>query len=207
MAYARCAAAPAGTVLAALLLLLSAAAPTTTAPSATCSSRVPPGYRILTIDDPDASSSYHPQAVLDRALKLASKTPVAVLFAENKAYRLASLDPAGHAPILNITSQLTAHPLLVDGCGASIVVTTPLAGFCSISSAPRLTIRNISSIDYDPLPFTQGLVTAVRSPTEYTLAVDDGFPSLMLPHFLQSVRWLVVKDKNDPKRQRHKLGT
>ena len=44
-------------------------------------------------------------------------------------------------------------------------------------------------------PMTQGMVTAVQSPTQYTLQIEPGFPSLMHPVFAQSQKWVIVKDK------------
>ena len=38
-------------------------------------------------------------------------------------------------------------------------------------------------------------VTAVASPTRYTVQLDEGFPSLNMPHFKESTAWVVIKDK------------
>ena len=93
-------------------------------------------------------------------------------------------------------------------------MTTVEAGLFSINNASGIRVGNLS-VDYDPLPMTQGRVTAVQSPTQYTLELDPGFPSLMLPHFLGTIdggwggktgaAWIILKDKAQP--TRHKLGT
>jgi len=126
----------------------------------------------------------------------------ALLFTPFKEYRMASSNATAHTPIVRISG---AHPSLrIDGCGANFVITTPQAGVFSISTSRKLTISNIT-IDYDPLPMTQGYVTAVASATRYTVQLSKGFPSLMMPHFKASTSWVVIKDKKI--KTRHKLGS
>ena len=84
------------------------------------------------------------------------------------------------------------------------MVTTPQSGLFSITHCKRLRVSNLT-VDYHPLPMTQGRVVAVRNATEYTLEIDAGFPSLMLPVFLESTKWVLIKDKQRP--TVHKLGT
>ena len=68
----------------------------------------------------------------------------------------ASSNATAHTPIIQITG---AHPSLrIDGCGAFFVITTPQAGVFSIAASQKLSVSNIS-IDYDPLPMTQGHVS------------------------------------------------
>jgi hypothetical protein len=77
---------------------------------------------------------------------------------------------------------LQVSGLRIDGCGASIVVTSPTVGFLQATNATRLSIRNLT-IDYDmqTLPMTQGRVLAVHSPLRYSLRIDPGFPMLSEP--------------------------
>jgi hypothetical protein len=61
---------------------------------------------------------------------------------------------------------------------------------------------------------TQGRVTAVASPTQYTVQLEPGFPSLMEPQFVETVgggwgvggaAWVIVKERAMP--TVHKNGT
>jgi hypothetical protein len=142
-----------------------------------------------------------PQAAIDAAIERAKTEPTALLFS-SREYRLGS--PGTHEPVLKV-DDATGQPLRIDGCGASIVVTSPTAGLFSISNTHGISVGNFT-VDYDPLPMTQGKVTAVKSSTEYTIQLDAGFPSLMLPYFNATTnKWAIVKDPSQP--TRHKLGT
>ena len=151
------------------------------------------------------------QAAIDAAIKSAKSNPTALVFGTHE-YRLASPNYTAHAPVLQVRDA-TGFPLRIDGCGASIVVVTPMAGLFSIQNARRLRVGNMT-IDYDPLPMTQGFVTAVQSPTQYTVQLQAGFPSLNEPQFVETIgggwgvggaAWVIVKDKVRP--TVHKNGT
>ena len=162
--------------------------------------------RVIHVDDflkPGSSSpeerGAQVQAAVDAAVASARSASTALLFGPHE-YRLASTNATAHTPIIQVSlAKANAHPLRIDGCGASVVVTTPQAGFFSTNNARRLSVGNIT-VDYDPLPMTQGWVTAVQSPTRYTLKLDPGFPSLDLPHFKEATKWALVKDKAHPTR-------
>eukprot|EP01043_Picozoa_sp_COSAG02_P083735 COSAG02_NODE_21700_length_778_cov_0.905744_1_plen_220_part_01 len=98
------------------------------------------------------------QVAINAAIKSAQVNPTALLFGAHE-YRLASPNYTAHEPVLQVLNA-TSRPLRIDGCGASIVVTSPMAGLFSIQNASRLSVGNFT-IDYDPLPMTQGFVTAV----------------------------------------------
>lgn len=145
------------------------------------------------------------------AVEASNTHPTALLFGPHE-YRLASSDASAHKPVLEITNS-TAHALRIDGCGASIVVTTPMTGLFEVTAARGLRIGNLT-VDYDPLPMTQGYVTAVQSSVNYTVQLQPGFPSLMLPHFMRTLgggwgvggaAWVLLKSRAHP--TRHKEGT
>ena len=113
------------------------------------------------------------QNALDAAVaSCLSGSSTALLFSP-KQYRLASPNATAHLPVLNISNLEgdKARPLRIDGCGAHIVVTTPLASLFSVVAANSLRIGNLS-VDYDPLPMTQGRVVRTRSPLHYTLQIE-----------------------------------
>jgi len=63
----------------------------------------------------------------------------------------------------------------LNGNGAQLI-NTARSGTLAISSCDHLTVRDLT-IDYDPLPFTQGTITAFdKAAIEVTLKVDPGFP-------------------------------
>ena len=125
------------------------------------------------------------QAAIDAAIASSLSEPTALLFDVPGVHRLASPNASAHEPVLSVTN-VTTHGLRIDGCNVSLVVTTPTAGLFSLTDARDLQIGNLT-VDYDPLPMTQGFVTAVTSSLEYTLQLEPGFPSLMLPHFLATL--------------------
>ena len=69
--------------------------------------------------------------------------------------------------------QLSGFEL--KGNGAQLINTTRGATL-TISGSSHVTIRDLS-IDYDPLPFTQGTITAFdKTATQITIKVDPGYP-------------------------------
>lgn len=93
------------------------------------------------------------QKAIDAAVLSSKKAPTALLFTAGREYRLGSPNATAHRPVLTVTNA-TAHPLHIDGCGASLVVTTVEAGLFSIENATGISVGNLT-IDYDPLPMTQ----------------------------------------------------
>ena len=152
------------------------------------------------------------QAAIEAAVQSARATPTTLAFSRRE-YRLASPHATAHTPVLRIADASGGCALHVDGQGATLVVTTPMAGLFSIQNTSTLSVSNLT-VDYDPLPMTQGFVTAVQSPTRYTVQLEKGFPSLMSPQFMATIgggwgddgaAWVIVKDSARP--TVHKNGT
>ena len=67
------------------------------------------------------------------------------------------------------------HGFELNGNGAQLI-NTARSGTLTISGCNRLTVRDLT-IDYDPLPFTQGTITAFdKQAIEITVKVDPGYP-------------------------------
>ena len=67
------------------------------------------------------------------------------------------------------------HGFELNGNGAQLI-NTARSGTFAISGCNRLTIRDLT-IDYDPLPFTQGTITAFdKQAVDITVKVDPGYP-------------------------------
>lgn len=69
----------------------------------------------------------------------------------------------------------------IDGNGARLVM-TDLKHAIRLSNCRNLTVKNLT-VDYDPLPFTQGVITSVSPDfrvVEFT--IDKGYPDLTAPY-------------------------
>lgn len=68
----------------------------------------------------------------------------------------------------------------IDGNGATLVLTRPVHAL-RLSDCRKVTVKNLT-IDYDPLPFTQGVITSV-SPDfrQVEFTIDEGYPDLTAP--------------------------
>ena len=69
------------------------------------------------------------------------------------------------------------NDVTIDGNGATFVFTAPLHGGFDFVGGTNLTIRNLT-LDYDPVPFTQGVITDFsQTDRTITLALDAGYPT------------------------------
>ena len=123
-------------------------------------------------------------------------------------YRVAAPNASSHTPIFIVTGASGPHRLRIDGCGSRLLVTTVLNSLWSISDSNFLSVGNFTDIDFDPLPITQGrVIEEGPSSIEYTIQLEDGYPSLNEPHFLKTLgggwgvggaAWAIVKDPQEP---------
>ncbi|QHI69938.1 right-handed parallel beta-helix repeat-containing protein [Tichowtungia aerotolerans] len=88
--------------------------------------------------------------------------------------------------------------VVVDGQGAQILIKRPSVGLSQSHGCRNMIVRNLS-IDYDPLPFSQGTVMSVN-PAEGWIEVktDDGFPDLDDSQFVSYGSWGMLKDPAVP---------
>ena len=89
--------------------------------------------------------------------------------------------------------------VIIDGNGATLVIRNPEVGFLTVFKSENIIVKDLF-IDYDPLPFTQGVVTQVDTiQNTFTLKIDGGFPSLLEPYFKRAGQgWGMLMDKNIP---------
>mgnify|MGYP002673614753 FL=1 len=64
----------------------------------------------------------------------------------------------------------------IDGNGAKIVITNPRSQAFVLWNSTDITIKNLT-VDYDPLPYTQGVITAIDG-KELKFTIDAGYPRL-----------------------------
>lgn len=98
--------------------------------------------------------------------------------------------------------------VIIDGQGATLVATSRHAPALQITDCEGLTLRNFQ-IDYDPLPFTQGVVQKVDPATRVVeMRLHDGYPGL---DAVAPPQGGVFTDARlqvfDPKLEQHKVGT
>ena len=90
--------------------------------------------------------------------------------------------------------------LIVDGHGAEILIHRQDISFARVVASTNLVIRNFS-IDYDPLPFSQGSVQSVNvSDGSFVFKLQPGFPSPDDPFFKSCDSWGMLKDIKHPGR-------
>lgn len=112
------------------------------------------------------------------ALEAASDGPDATLRIDPGTYRFDPLqavepgDKRAHARLSGIEG------VTVEGDGAAFVFTDPLRAGIRFEGGRDVTVRNLT-LDYDPVPFTQGEIVELGSDRRrITVALDEGYPSL-----------------------------
>ena len=83
-----------------------------------------------------------------------------------------------------------ATNVLVNGNGCKILITNPRIGFMSVSLCSNVIVEGFT-VDYDPLPYTQGVVTHnffTNSPKELAIEfqVDAGYPTPTNANYLDT---------------------
>jgi len=101
-----------------------------------------------------------------------------------------------------------ATNVLVNGNGCKILITNPRIGFLGINSCSNIIVEGFS-VDHDPLPFTQGVVTHnfytsndVPKEAAIEFQVDVGYPAPTNANYLDpnAARWGMVMDPTRPGR-------
>jgi len=90
--------------------------------------------------------------------------------------------------------------LIVDGHGAEIMIHRQDISFATVRASTNLIVRNFT-VDYDPLPFSQGTVEAVNSTDlSFVMKLHPGFPPPDDPFFKSCGSWGMLKDTAYPGR-------
>ncbi|MFB6072548.1 MAG: right-handed parallel beta-helix repeat-containing protein [Halobacterium sp.] len=112
------------------------------------------------------------------ALTKASEIPDATLQVEPGTYRFEPIDdvaPGEKDPHARIDG---VEDVTIEASDATFVFTDPLRAGLQFFAGSDITIRGLT-VDYDPVPFTQGeIVDVSEDGARVTLALDDGYPSL-----------------------------
>lgn len=107
---------------------------------------------------------------------------------------------------------LHATNVLVNGNGCKILITNPRIGFVIFNNCSNVIVQGFT-VDYDPLPFTQGTVThnfytGGNAPQESAIEflVDAGYPTPTNANYIDANavssgrRWGIVQDATRPGR-------
>ena len=121
-----------------------------------------------------AGSSDH-DAAFAKAVAAISEAAAEANKAGRPAHIVLNLDKNGTYRIKHPIVLKQPSGVEINGNGAQLINTARTATL-QISGASRLTIRDLT-IDYDPLPFTQGTIASFdRAAREIIVNVDPGYP-------------------------------
>ncbi len=75
------------------------------------------------------------------------------------------------------------HNFVFNGNGSEILIRNPRAGLFNIEACSNVILKGFS-VDYDPLPFTQGKVAGINTDEKYVeVELSEGFPMMSEPYF------------------------
>jgi hypothetical protein len=149
-----------------------------------------PGQK-LTIQTPTNVYSIAANATAAQVQTIISgaTTPAVVNFAAGANYVF--------APTSYLITLSSKNDLIINGNGASITFTNPMAGLASLNNCQRVLIRDLS-VDFNPVPFSVGTIIATNSNGEFTMTLDSGMPPFNAPHMVTNWTWGVLLDPTDP---------
>jgi len=132
------------------------------------------------------------QAAIDEARGI--ETPVRIVLGEGRF----DLQPTGDGgTALRIVHQ---QNFVLDGDGAEVVIHNPKMGFIAISVSTSVIVRKLS-VDYDPLPTTQGWVRTVDvNRQEFEVEIEESVDLPDRDYFTSAqVKWGIFKDRSRPR--------
>ncbi|MGC9359168.1 MAG: hypothetical protein ACP5G7_02190, partial [Anaerolineae bacterium] len=104
------------------------------------------------------------------ALAKAASRPGGIVQLEEGTYLVDGTDGGYHLTVSG------AESLRIEGNGARLVMRNPSSAGLLLHNCSNVTVRDIT-IDYDPVPFSQGTITAVDAPAgTFDMVVDEGYP-------------------------------
>ncbi len=120
-----------------------------------------------------------------------------VRFNPGATYIISNNVQAGQVPL----SLSHATNVLVNGNGCQILVKNPFIGFIEAAFSANVIFQRFT-VDYDPLPFTQGVVTSNLAPAQaaFLFKVDPGYPAPTNANYLDIANWGTFMDPTRPGR-------
>ncbi len=151
---------------------------------------------VITVGDPTGGSDI---SLIQTALTAAAKFKdgAEVQFTPGATYIIATNTTSSGVPLLLVHGT----NVVVNGNGCKILITNPHVGFMDFYLCKNVIVKGFT-VDYDPLPFTQGIVTANLNPTEaaFEFRVDPGYPIPTNSYFLEIAQWGTFMDATRPGR-------
>lgn len=134
------------------------------------------------------------QSFID-ALNTASTIGNATLRVDPGTYRFGPVETAPPGEKDPHAEARRIQDVTIDGSGATFIFTNPLRTGLQFVGGRDITVQGLT-IDYEPLPFTQGEIVGVSDNGKtITLAIDDQYPSLSHDMFAQADRvWASVHE-------------
>ncbi len=137
--------------------------------------------------------------LIQNALNFAATNgPTEIQFEPGVTYIITNSSTSASIPL----TLLKATNVIVNGNGCKILIRNPHLGFLEVMGCKNVIVKGFS-IDYDPLPFTQGVVTSKtneNSKASFDFRVDDGYPMPTNDYFLQIKQWGTFMDPTRPGR-------
>jgi hypothetical protein len=131
-----------------------------------------------------------------------------IRFTTGATYVLTNASLTGSNPVI----LLRATNVLVNGNGCEILIANPRIGFLDVNKCSNVLVQGFT-VDYNPLPFTQGVVTHnfytggdVPKESAIEFLVDTGYPAPTNANYVDAdavnvgLRWGMVIDTNRPGR-------
>lgn len=149
-------------------------------------------------------------ALIQAALSLAASghRPAQVEFTAGATYRITNGTTVAGIPL----TLAGATNVLVNGNGCEVIIENPRIGFLHLQSCSNVIVEGIT-VDYDPLPYTQGVVTRnlytdpIGSPENaIEFRPEDGYPAPTNANYVDTdavnnaERWGTIMNTNYPGR-------
>ena len=175
----------------------------------------PRPFPMLTLPVPTNAITLHPVGAptgtndisrIQKALDFAATNgPTQIQFTAGATYIITNGATVSGIPL----TLANATNVVVDGNGCHILIRNPRIGFLHLQSCSNVIVKGIT-VDYDPLPFTQGVVTrnletdptadGLESAIEFR--PDIGYPTPTNANYLDHApeRWGTIMNTNYPGR-------
>ncbi|HEY4414416.1 MAG TPA: hypothetical protein VGO57_01895 [Verrucomicrobiae bacterium] len=158
----------------------------------------PPPENIVFVGDPNTNGDSDITLIQNKLDKVAAITNGAeIRFQAGATYVITNDSTEPGVPVL----LQYATNVLVNGNGCKILIKNPHLGFFDLYQCQNVIVQGFT-VDYDPLPFTQGVVTTNLSDTEdaFEYRVDSGYPLPSRAYFSEIAQWGTFMDPTRPGR-------
>ena len=120
-----------------------------------------------------------------------------VRFNAGATYIISNNVEAGQVPL----TLASATNVLVNGNGCRVLIKNPYIGFLEAAYCTNVIMQGFT-VDYDPLPFTQGVVISNLAPSEasFLFQVDAGYPAPTNANYTNIANWGIFMDPTRPGR-------